>query len=168
MVLYFKYILLKYYLCYLLMFLCALELSHLSSSWINMLVPITLFSPSLLRSAAYSWGHQKKKKIRSFHYILQPDPPYSMGYFFTLLKTFIFITPPPPKLRYENILSFKKSDLSLSCPNSITVKSDESETVVKHRKKGERKSWKLRKIWLKVAFQIYALAQHEIVQKWTA
>lgn len=83
---------------------------------------------------------KKKKKIRSFHYILQPDPPYSMGYFFMLPKTFIFITPPPPKLRYENILSFKKSDLSLSCPNSVTVKLDESETVVKHRKKGERKS----------------------------
>ena len=24
--------------------------------------PISLFSPSLLRNAAYSWGHQKKKK----------------------------------------------------------------------------------------------------------
>ena len=83
---------------------------------------------------------KKKKKIRSFYYILQPDPPYSMGYFFMLPKTFIFITPPPPKLRYKSILSFKKSDLSLSCPNNITVKLDESETVVKHRRKGERKA----------------------------
>ena len=102
--------------------------------------PISLFSPTLLRNAAYSWGHQKKKKIRSFYYIIQPDPPYSMGYFFMLPKTFIFITPPPPKLRYKSILSFKKSDLSLSCPNNITVKLDESETVVKHRRKGERKA----------------------------
>lgn len=131
-------------------------------------LPQLLFSPLPCSEVQHIHGATKKKKIRSFHYILQPDPPYSMGYFFMLPKTFIFITPPPPKLRYENILSFKKSDLSLSCPNSITVKLDESETVVKHRKKGERKSWKLRKIWLKVAFQIYALAQHEIMWKWTA
>lgn len=149
------------------MFLCALELSHLSSSWINMLAQITLFPPSLLRSIAYSWGH-KKKKIRNFYYILQPDLPSPMGYFFMLPKTFIFLTPPPPKLRYKSILSFKKSDLSVSCPNIITVKLDESETVVKRRKKAERKSWKLRKILFKVAFQMYGLAQHEIMQKWTS
>lgn len=82
----------------------------------------------------------KKKKIRNFYYVLQPDLPSPMGYFFMLPKTFIFLTPPPPKLRYKSILSFKKSDLSVSCPNIITVKLDESETVVKRRKKAERKS----------------------------
>lgn len=131
-------------------------------------LPLLLFSPLLCSEVQHIHGatKKKKKKIRSFYYILQPDPPYSMGYFFMLPKTFIFITPPPPKLRYKSIQSFKKSDLS--CPNNITVKLDESETVVKHRRKGERKAWKHRKILFKVAFQIYALAQHEIMQKWTS
>lgn len=128
--------------------------------------PYYSFLPFSAQKCSIFMGPSKKKKIRSFYYILQPDPPYSMGYFFMLPKTFIFITPPPPKLRYKSIQSFKKSDLS--CPNNITVKLDESETVVKHRRKGERKAWKHRKILFKVAFQIYALAQHEIMQKWTS